>query len=326
MTDGEGRGPAAGFVERTSCPVCGAPGAPVLRECRYDAQPIKGFLDRFYSRQGGVEHEWLRGAAYVVRECRECGLVFQQSAPDGELARRLYEHWIDPDKAYEVFERHRRVDYFFPPLREIADVIDFLGGEPADLTFLDFGSGWGHWARLARGFGCAVFAADLAPSRSAAAGHHGIGVLPPEELGVERFDYINAEQVFEHLPKPAETLRSLARSLRPGGLILVSVPDGSDVRRRLRGWDWAAPEGSRGSLIPIAPLEHVNCFSHSTIVKLGEVVGLEEAEVPSRYYVGKPPGPLRAAAESSRRALRRAQALLGLREGTRVFLRRSKAG
>ena len=49
-----------------------------------------------------------------------------------------------------------------------------------------------------------------------------------------RFDFINTEQVFEHISEPLETLKELKTLLKPGGIIKISVPTADDINRRLK--------------------------------------------------------------------------------------------
>ncbi len=144
-------------------------------------------------------------------------------------------------------------------------------------------SGWGHWCRVARGFGCQVWGTELSAARIAYAQADGLRVLAWKDIPAQRFDFINTEQVFEHLPEPFETLTYLARSLNPGGLIRISVPDGWDIKRRLNVGNWHAPKGSRDSLNPVAPLEHINCFSQRVICRLAQRADLHERIVPERF-------------------------------------------
>lgn len=65
----------------------------------------------------------------------------------------------------------------------------------------------------------------------------------PADLESESFDFINSEQVFEHLVEPRQALASLSRALRCGGLLRISVPNGSDVDARLKLEDRSAPRG-----------------------------------------------------------------------------------
>jgi SAM-dependent methyltransferase len=90
-------------------------------------------------------------------------------------------------------------------------------------------------------------------------------VITWDDIPKYRFDFINTEQVFEHIPEPLETLRHLIKSLETNGIIKISVPTANDVDRRLKIMDWEAPIDSRNSLDPVTPLEHINYFKRSSI-------------------------------------------------------------
>jgi hypothetical protein len=96
------------------------------------------------------------------------------------------------------------------------------------------------------------------------------------------FDFINTEQVFEHIAAPLDTLTMLAAALRREGLIKISVPDARDLKRRLNVMDWTAPYGSRNSLNDTIPLIHVNSFTHRSLVRMAQLAGLEPVNIPLR--------------------------------------------
>ena len=75
---------------------------------------------------------------------------------------------------------------------------------------------------------------------------------------------------------------SLRRALTDDGLIKISVPKADDIHRRLKRMDWKAPKGSRNSLNPVAPLEHINLFRRSALLAMGAAAGLEEVRIPAR--------------------------------------------
>jgi SAM-dependent methyltransferase len=104
-------------------------------------------------------------------------------------------------------------------------------------------------------------------------------VIAWEEIPGYQFDCINAEQIFEHLPNPLETLQYISQSLKPNGVIRISVPNGWDIRNRLKILDWAALKGSKNTLYPISPLEHINCFNHDALVRMAELAGLAPIQV-----------------------------------------------
>jgi hypothetical protein len=81
--------------------------------------------------------------------------------------------------------------------------------------------------------------------------------------------------VFEHLTRPYETAVELAGLLRVGGILRISVPSGLHTVRRLKVGDWSASTTSLRTLNSVAPLQHVNCFRHRSLVELGRRAGLE---------------------------------------------------
>ncbi|MEZ4663629.1 MAG: class I SAM-dependent methyltransferase [Caldilineaceae bacterium] len=148
---------------------------------------------------------------------------------------------------------------------------------------MDFGMGWGKWALMAKAFGCKSYGAELSAERIAYAESNGISVLQWDEMPNQDFDFINTEQVFEHIPEPLPTLKHLASALKPTGLIKISVPTANNISGRLRRMDWDTPKKAKLSLNPVAPLEHINFYRRSSLVKMAEKAGLEEVQIPLRY-------------------------------------------
>ncbi len=269
------------FLKRNHCPSCQKTNIRELYRCGYDDPAIRDYLTTAYKAVGpGIDYASLQGEVFVLVECLNCELVYQQYIPDPTLMELLYERWIDPQT---VFARHQQSDtlaYYGRDAQEIMQVMAVLRKSPHTLTFLDYGMGWGKWARMAQAFGTTAYGTELSPSRIAYAQKYGITVVNESELANYQFDFINTEQVFEHLPEPLETLRLLKRSLKADGLLKISVPDGADLKRRLSVMDWRAPKGSRNSLNLVSPLEHINCFQRVTLQKLAAAVGLVEYQIP----------------------------------------------
>ena len=86
-------------------------------------------------------------------------------------------------------------------------LFSFFKKPPIELQFLDFGMGWGKWCQMAKAFGCQVYGLELSKARIKYASSLGISVLSNEELNHYKFDYINADQVFEHITNPKNTLQ-----------------------------------------------------------------------------------------------------------------------
>lgn len=275
------------FVKRSVCPSCCSDRRQTLYACDYLAPPVKNYLESFYALQGGVEFDDLSGARYVLDECLDCGLIYQEEIPGDVLLTKLYDRWIAPEK---VFGEDDHLVHYADYAQEVMMLIAWLDPAPGSLQVFDFGMGWGRWARIARAFGCNAYGTELSASRITYARSQGINVIAWDEIPAHQFDFINTEQVCEHLAHPLETLRYLAGSLKPGGLIKISVPNGGDFKRQLKVADWTAPKFSKNSLNAAAPLEHINCFNYGALMRMASLTGLEPVERPwpilLRYSLG----------------------------------------
>lgn len=60
----------------------------------------------------------------------------------------------------------------------------------------------------------------------------------PDPILAGGFDLVLAKYVLEHLPRPAEVLARIASVLRPGGVLVFSVPDTTSPGRRFKGPNW----------------------------------------------------------------------------------------
>lgn len=268
------------FFIRKNCPVCLSKDFKIIYENRYLAPHLMNYLIDFYSPQGTIEFEYLEGAFYVLCECTVCNSIFQREVPNNFFLERLYEHWIDPKKAFEQEKSLIGLEYYSKYAQEIMQISSYFKNTTSCLDFFDFGMGWSRWALMAKAFGCNVYGTELSKKRVEYARSNGITVITWDEIPDHRFDLINTEQVFEHLSDPLQTLCHLKKALKTNGLIKISVPGAHDIRRRLKVMNWNAPKGSRDSLNPVAPLEHINFFRRTSLNKMAMEAGMQEVFIP----------------------------------------------
>ena len=220
---------------------------------------------------GRAEIHRLAGRQYEVDRCTHCGLIFQRTVPTGALLIDLYDRWIS--KAGKG--RHGK-DQSLEHHRYLAAQIDFvvqhLDMKPSEIEMFDFGFGWAEWALIAQSFGCNVSGTELSPELIRHAKSLGINIIDWENIPQRRYHFINTEQVFEHLIEPRLTLEHLVNALHPNGIMKISVPNGRGIAAKLRHIKGRWPGQS---LMPIAPLEHINCFDASSLKIFGESTGLK---------------------------------------------------
>lgn len=272
------------FYRRELCPVCESDPGTLIFSCHYCADPIRKYLEEFYS--GRVDFELLRNAKYELRLCSNCSAVWQCETPDDSVLKLLYGNWIDPDRVLDTYHKSDDLDVLGRYAQEVVMLISYFGKTPGELEMLDFGMGWGRWCLMAKAFGCSTYGTDLSDKCTEYVRSNGIKTLDLDQLGNFRFDFINTEQVFEHLAQPLKTLRYLAGVLKPNGLIKISVPQAEDVLRRSRKGDWTIQKDSPNSLNAVSPLEHLNSYRRKSIVTMAAASDLEMVKVPMGLQIG----------------------------------------
>ena len=265
---------------RPNCPLCAGKKFKVLFAAPLDSGEVWHFLQDFYG--GRPDRQRLEGGRYELRRCGRCGLVYQAQAPTEELAKELYEHWIDGQQSLDKkrFAPPSRQRKYARQCRVAAKLLRAAG---SGAKVLDFGCGWGYWGRQAAEFGFAVVACDSSPARLQHARSLGLEtVADARHLPESAFDYIHCEQVLEHLPQPLASLTLLARALKPGGYIHLRVPNAPAELKQLarRGWS--------PTLSALHPLEHLNAFSRRTLKQLARAAGLAPIQPPLMLSAANP--------------------------------------
>jgi ubiquinone/menaquinone biosynthesis C-methylase UbiE len=113
--------------------------------------------------------------------------------------------------------------------------------------WLDAGCGTGTLARWLAGRGCSVLGVDAAPEMLAVANQSlqseslsnrlsfvRVSTIARLALDDRSLDGILCSSVLEYLVNPSACLTEFARVLKPGGLLVVSVPNRNSIARRLQ--------------------------------------------------------------------------------------------
>lgn len=144
------------------------------------------------------------------------------------MDRSIYDHMAEYDQTHWWYTARRRV------------LAAFISREimlPADARILEIGCGTGHNVPMLRGFGT-VDAVELDPAARAVASERlGIDVMGASLPGLEgvadrHYDLIAILDVIEHVEDDRAGLAAIARRLKPGGKVLITVP--------AHQWMWSA--------------------------------------------------------------------------------------
>jgi len=144
------------------------------------------------------------------------------------MERVVYDRMAELDGLHWWYRARRNI---------LSDLIQRRIALPAEARILEIGCGTGHNVLMLKRFG-EVDAVEIdEAARDMAAERLGkpVGSAPlPELTGVEdrRYDLVAILDVLEHVEADRDALASIARKLKPGGRILVTVP--------AHPWMWSA--------------------------------------------------------------------------------------
>ncbi len=136
---------------------------------------------------------------------------------------------------------------------------------------LDAGCASGHFLREARQVGWSV--AGVEPSETLfARAHETLGegaelycsTLELASFAPASFDAVTLWDVLEHVPEPVGFMTLCGKLLKPGGKLLVNVPDLDSPEARMLGKRW-----------PLLLAEHLNYFNRKSLRVCGKMSSLE---------------------------------------------------
>lgn len=206
------------------------------------------------------------GACHLWR-CA-CGLVFADRAT-----------WRDPYSSQDYYDPANQPAESYP-LQVTATERDRIASVTRLLPrgrLLDFGGGVGRTALAAHqaGFQAAVLEDSHKAVSDGQAHHPEIEWLEgrsiPDTVADGSLDAVTLFHVLEHLPDPRAALAQIHRKLRPGGLLLIEVPNWGSHFRRLRGLRWQ-----------FVLDHHVNHFTAASLARLVERAGFQRRAVEFR--------------------------------------------
>ncbi len=240
------------MIEVKNCPVCGANSFKEVFEAPY----FRGDGELFY-----------------IKECKACELWVTSPRPaDDELAP-YYEtgEYISHNDKKEGL-----IDYLYHTVRSISLkrklslITRANGGKTGEL--LDYGAGTGFFTAVARNAGWTVDGVEpSSQARDVARERHGIKLVSPEDMnwGKDDFDVITLWHVLEHLPNLNEHFINFSNSLKPGGCLVIAVPNHESHDSGIYGNQWAALD------VPL----HLYHFKKRNIQMLGQAHSLDLVEI-----------------------------------------------
>jgi SAM-dependent methyltransferase len=249
------------FVNR--CPACES--ERYARRVAIDdcsRERYRNFSDIKY---GGLLDGWLADLQPEIVVCSDCGHHWYLRQPSHEQlslmyanGRRLLPGAISREPNQEMLSEMRRLSK--------------LTGK-AQPRLLDFGSGFGRWARAAARAGFRVHAYEPSEARGAESVEEFTLVHDLSEISGMRFDAINIEQVLEHVPDPVETLQMIRSFVTVDTVLRVTVPNILRPPESTSVWSSWPYDGKRVHIM--APFEHLHGFTPYSLQALARLAGFD---------------------------------------------------
>lgn len=171
--------------------------------------------------------------SWDVVQCKNCSFVYVTPLPDEQFLYHYYQTYLPAGNVDIEQWRRMMLDVF----RRSLDAIETWYGHNKG-TLLDIGCGYGFFLDLARQRGWQVYGIEPCAHARAYAASKSIevdsGDLFARAYRDETFDVVTLFYVLEHLPYPLKYLKEINRILKPGGFVLVRVPNTTPLVKFLK--------------------------------------------------------------------------------------------
>lgn len=251
-------------IEHVACPLCGSSESTVYCEAR--------------------DHLFAQPGVFTFVRCRLCALVYLNPRPAADALRRYY-----PDEYFcyrPALAASRGGAAAMGglagrlSLRRIRQLEDHVGRISRDATILDVGCGANSFLyHLHRLRGCETLGIDFNAAVAAAVRNHlGMPVLAGSlceaGLAADSFDGVAMYEYLEHEGRPRRVLSEAHRVTKPGGWLVLEIPNITSPLARLFGRKWCQLDAPR----------HLVLYDPATIRRMLEDCGYQViATRPLRY-------------------------------------------
>ncbi len=209
-------------------------------------------------------------------DCTQCATFYINPRPSEAVLEWFYRE--SPNYAYwndvifPASETARREKIFVPRVDRLLEVCRKYAVSTGSL--LEVGAGFGTFCNevVARGLFERVVAVEPTPNLAETCRKRGLEVIekPVEQIELESdrgFDVVANFEVIEHLFRPADFITDMSKLLHPGGLLVITCPNGL-------GFDIE----TLGTASNTVDHEHLNYFNPASLAGLLTRQGLQVRE------------------------------------------------
>jgi 2-polyprenyl-3-methyl-5-hydroxy-6-metoxy-1,4-benzoquinol methylase len=224
----------------------------------------------------GNRHLAFEKLGFTYQKCDGCGTIYMSPRPSAAVMADYYAnsenyaYWAK--HIFPASEASRREKIHKPWLERVLGYCERYAVPRG--TLVEVGPGFGTFASVATASGrfARVLAIEPTPELAEACRARGVEVIEKrvEDIGgeLDSCDVLVSFEVIEHLFDPATFVAQCSRLVRPGGLLVLSCPNGEGFDISILG---------AGSLAVDA--EHVNLFNPGSLSGLVAAAGFEVLDV-----------------------------------------------
>jgi 2-polyprenyl-3-methyl-5-hydroxy-6-metoxy-1,4-benzoquinol methylase len=210
-----------------SCPIC-------------KGKNSQSYMESFDDRYGYP-------GTFDLDKCLDCGHIYlTKEFSDDELENLYTKYYPRAKLSVDDHKPHKTGGSFTTWLN--GDRRSAYRWVPEKVRILDIGCGFGESLAYHKSRDCDVYGVEADSNIQKVVDKFGytihIGLFNHEIYESNFFDYVTLDQVMEHVVDPINTLKGIEKILKPGGIIVLSVPNPRGWGRYCFGrrWiNWHAP-------------------------------------------------------------------------------------
>ena len=265
------------LLERLSCPYCEETRFKTLYIENYNSNHLKNFLSSYYKNDEIIS--LLKSDVYEIVECNHCEGMFQKYIPDEEFSYYIYEKLISPEESYNKKKNIIKTNYKEYTL-DSKIIRNLIKKNNNEIKILEFGCGWGFWAKFMKELNFDVETVEISDSRIDFLNENKIHNYKNLSEINKKFDFIFSNQAMEHISNPLKTLKDLTDKLNEDGFMFHKFPSSFFFKSKLT-------KNYKPKKDCAHPLEHINILNFESFKKMCEKNNLKQGYISHLSFVDK---------------------------------------
>ena len=262
------------LIERKKCPFCDSTKIQNLYSKFFTEKSVSKFLNDYYKNTKLIG--FIKNYKFIISECKDCSFVFQKNIPDNKFSKFIYNELISRKESLKKKMKFNSQNYY--QYFKDATLIESLTKKNNNqVSILEFGSGWGFWARFMKSLNFNVSTCEISKYRISHIKKNGIKNYNNLQRINKKFDIIYSDQVLEHVNDPKIVLKSLSKLLKRDGYMIHKFPSTFFFKSKLK-YNYNAKKDCAH------PLEHINLLNMKSIKLLAKKLSLK---IFFPYYIKK---------------------------------------